>query len=158
MSTVQKGFTLIELMIVVAIIGILAAVAIPAYSDYMTKSKVSEASILVSGIKTCLDVYIQEESVAPDDTQYVDVCDPTTAGKYVKDIIYDKDAITVTAELTGDPEAFGGTGATEAKIQWEYLPAKKIWTCATTGTATEPKLTTPGNTTVLPKYLPKACR
>lgn len=50
----QKGFTLIELMIVVAIVGILAAVAIPAYSDYTTRAKVSEGLALAQGMKTTL--------------------------------------------------------------------------------------------------------
>ena len=54
MKSVQKGFTLIELMIVVAIIGILAAVAIPAYQDYTIKSKVTEASNLVAGVKQAI--------------------------------------------------------------------------------------------------------
>jgi type IV pilus assembly protein PilA len=52
MKTVQKGFTLIELMIVVAIIGILAAVAIPAYQDYTAKAQASEAFVLLDGLKT----------------------------------------------------------------------------------------------------------
>ena len=54
MKQMQKGFTLIELMIVVAIIGILAAVAIPAYQDYTVKSKVTEASNLVAGVKEAI--------------------------------------------------------------------------------------------------------
>lgn len=57
---VQKGFTLIELMIVVAIIGILAALAIPAYSDYTLRAKVSEAATLSGSAKTAVDIYYSE--------------------------------------------------------------------------------------------------
>lgn len=56
MKTLQKGFTLIELMIVVAIIGILAAIAVPAYQDYTIKSRVSEGAALVGAVRTAVDI------------------------------------------------------------------------------------------------------
>lgn len=62
MKKVQQGFTLIELMIVVAIIGILAAIAIPQYQDYVTRAKLSKAVSYVDPIKTALAVYSQENS------------------------------------------------------------------------------------------------
>ncbi|ORU91602.1 MAG: hypothetical protein A6F70_00565 [Cycloclasticus sp. symbiont of Bathymodiolus heckerae] len=65
-QSVQKGFTLIELMIVVAIIGILAALAIPAYSDYTIKAKVSEAASLTGAMKAAVEIYYSENGVLPD--------------------------------------------------------------------------------------------
>jgi type IV pilus assembly protein PilA len=65
MKQIQKGFTLIELMIVVAIIGILAAVAIPQYQDYTVKAKLSKVTGIAAPIKTALALYYQEQGSFP---------------------------------------------------------------------------------------------
>jgi type IV pilus assembly protein PilA len=83
MKRIQQGFTLIELMIVVAIIGILAAIAIPAYSDYTAKSQAAEAFTLLDGLKTPIADAVMQDNTAPS-------CNPPasaiTSGKYVAGI------------------------------------------------------------------------
>lgn len=81
MNKRHSGFTLIELMIVVAIIGILAAVAIPAYSDYTARAQVSEAVSLTSGLKTPLTEWITDKGVLPGGIASLG---GTTSGKYVQ--------------------------------------------------------------------------
>ena len=82
-QTVQKGFTLIELMIVVAIIGILAAVAIPAYKDYTAKAQASEAFVLLDGLKSQLADQLSQD---PTSTGCV-IPGAVTAGKYVTTVV-----------------------------------------------------------------------
>ncbi len=83
MKRIHQGFTLIELMIVVAIIGILAAIAIPAYSDYTARSQAAEAYTLLDGLKTPVaDAVMQDNSA----TSCTPPSSAITSGRYVNDI------------------------------------------------------------------------
>lgn len=87
MQKVQQGFTLIELMIVVAIIGILAAVAIPAYQDYIARAQAAEAPELLGGLKTPVAEYYSKNGVCPDtNTPNGDLGNPVVTGKYISGI------------------------------------------------------------------------
>jgi type IV pilus assembly protein PilA len=105
----QQGFTLIELMIVVAIIGILAAVALPAYQDYTTKSKVNEASSLIAVAKKNIVVAFNEGalSATSDNTSLGLAAANTIKGKYVASVTAagtgpTGGTITVVMQGTGD--------------------------------------------------------
>ena len=84
MKTAQKGFTLIELMIVVAIIGILAAIAIPAYQDYTGRAQASEALSATAGVRADIGIYLSEENALPDsgDSTVIDDGLADLEGKY----------------------------------------------------------------------------
>ncbi|HFA3102532.1 TPA: pilin, partial [Neisseria gonorrhoeae] len=87
MNTLQKGFTLIELMIVIAIVGILAAVALPAYQDYTARAQVSEAILLAEGQKSAVTEYYLNHGIWPENNTSAGVANPTEIkGKYVKQV------------------------------------------------------------------------
>ncbi|HWX66262.1 MAG TPA: pilin [Rhodanobacter sp.] len=142
MKNMQKGFTLIELMIVVAIIAILAAIAIPAYQDYLIRTQVSEGAVLADGAKTAVGEYYSNRGAFPPANSSAGLATPASiSGQYVT-------SVTVTSgKITA---AYGG------------LKANKVLT-ATTNLVMSPVTHTGsiewhcgGN--VPSKYLPTSCR
>ncbi|EMS3971816.1 pilin, partial [Neisseria gonorrhoeae] len=103
MNTLQKGFTLIELMIVIAIVGILAAVALPAYQDYTARAQVSEAILLAEGQKSAVTEYYLNHGEWPENNTSAGVASSPTdiKGKYVKSVTVAKGVVTAQMASTG---------------------------------------------------------
>ena len=145
MRNLQKGFTLIELMIVVAIIGILAAVAIPAYQDYIARAQVSEAVSLSASAKTPLAEYFSDKGAWP--LLAADVMG-NRAGKYTSTVSLGigsgltTTSITVIAKIKS---ATVNTGITSGLLLLTILDGGKTWTCTT-------------STNLSGKYVPASCR
>ncbi|HHS0952089.1 TPA: pilin [Neisseria meningitidis] len=97
MNTLQKGFTLIELMIVIAIVGILAAVALPAYQDYTARAQVSEAILLAEGQKSAVTEYYLNHGEWPGNNTSAGVATSTDIkGKYVQSVEVKNGVVTAT--------------------------------------------------------------
>ncbi|HEZ9410177.1 TPA: pilin, partial [Neisseria gonorrhoeae] len=102
MNTLQKGFTLIELMIVIAIVGILAAVALPAYQDYTARAQVSEAILLAEGQKSAVTEYYLNNGKWPADNGDAGVASASDIkGKYVKEVKVEKGVVTAKMKPSG---------------------------------------------------------
>ncbi|MBH6133651.1 pilin, partial [Neisseria meningitidis] len=103
MNTLQKGFTLIELMIVIAIVGILAAVALPAYQDYTARAQVSEAILLAEGQKSAVTEYYLNHGEWPANNSSAGVATTATdiKGKYVEKVEVAKGVITAEMKSSG---------------------------------------------------------
>ena len=136
MKRIQKGFTLIELMIVVAIIGILAAVALPAYQDYTVKAKVSELLLAASSAKTSIAEFVNTNGALPSASFTVE----TQASKYVASVGWDGTKVTVTS-TAAEPAI---NGVTVFLTPSAPNNGQVTWTC------------TPG--TIDAKFLPSSCK
>ncbi|MGG5190038.1 pilin [Neisseria meningitidis] len=102
MNTLQKGFTLIELMIVIAIVGILAAVALPAYQDYTARAQVSEAILLAEGQKSAVTEYYLNHGIWPANNSSAGVATSANIkGKYVQSVEVKNGVVTATMLSTG---------------------------------------------------------
>ncbi|EMT3248940.1 pilin, partial [Neisseria gonorrhoeae] len=102
MNTLQKGFTLIELMIVIAIVGILAAVALPAYQDYTARAQVSEAILLAEGQKSAVTEYYLNNGEWPKDNTSAGVASPADIkGKYVESVTVANGVVTAQMKPSG---------------------------------------------------------
>jgi type IV pilus assembly protein PilA len=118
MKRVQQGFTLIELMIVVAIVGILAAIALPAYQDYVVRSKMSEAEAAIAACKTSVSEYLSTKNAMPTDETAAGCS--TTPTHYMASLSVTSGTIIATSQNTGaTPECMltlTPTGVTDATI------------------------------------------
>jgi type IV pilus assembly protein PilA len=152
MKSIQKGFTLIELMIVVAIIAILAAIAIPAYQDYIVRTQFAESQTVSDGMKTPIQEFVAQTGACPTNSQAQSAILPvgSYAGKYV-----------ATATTSGTANAQGGNciitvafkntaGSVAAPLKGAVATFTSAnaggtvtWTCASV---------------VADKYKPQACR
>jgi type IV pilus assembly protein PilA len=138
MKRVQQGFTLIELMIVVAIIGILAAVALPAYQDYTVRAKVSELMLTASSARTCISEAYQSAGGSSIPSAVANDCSIAVSGKVTGASV----ATDGVIQVTGSTATTSVGQAVTVTLSPNTSGANLVWTCS-------------GNPL---KYVPSSCR
>ncbi|HEZ4796578.1 TPA: pilin [Neisseria meningitidis] len=160
MNTLQKGFTLIELMIVIAIVGILAAVALPAYQDYTARAQVSEAILLAEGQKSAVTEYYLNHGKWPGNNTSAGVATSSKIkGKYVEKVEVANGVITAEMKSSGVNKEIQG----KKLSLWAKRQAGSVkWFCGQpvtrNDTATDDGVTAASDKQIDTKHLPSTCR
>ncbi|WP_306581776.1 pilin [Dokdonella sp.] len=149
MNKIQKGFTLIELMIVVAIIAILAAIALPAYQDYMVRAKLSEVVVAGDACKNSVVEFYEGQGHVPPSIASAGCNNNTT--KYITSTVVggSGSAATITITTTGAADLYGAASKAYVLKSAASPTSSDVleWTCNSTA-----------GTTIPAKYVPSICR
>jgi type IV pilus assembly protein PilA len=163
-KAIQKGFTLIELMIVVAIIGILAAIAIPAYQDYTIRAQVTEGLNLMSDMKAGVAEWYAQEGAWPSTLVQLGISNGASSktGKYVSSVNLNAGTLIATFGIQANSNIATKKLALQPKVSRN---GDVIWVCGKRGDPSGSQAPSSGdsanassNTSLKPKYLPATCR